>query len=109
MLSVLSRAEYKLPPPVVAFQGIVGREPYPVAEKASEIIQLLLRVGVSRFRSLFRGNQSRSEIVATFIAVLELCKVNQLYIVDCEGDCTVTCTGTGGGMLLEFTSDASDK
>lgn len=39
ILSVLSRADHQLPPPVAAFQGIVGREPYPVSEKAGEIIR----------------------------------------------------------------------
>ena len=33
ILSVLSRADHQLPPPVAAFQGIVGREPYPVSER----------------------------------------------------------------------------
>lgn len=92
MLSVLARVDNKLPPPVSAFQGIVGREPYPVADKAAEIIRRLLRFGVTRFRSLFKGSRSRSEIVATFIAVLELCKANRLRLAGAEEDCTVTCT-----------------
>jgi len=91
MMAVLSRADRKLPPPVAAFQGIVGREPYPVADKAAEIIQRLLRFGVTRFRTLFKGNRSRSEIVATFIAVLELCKAHRLHLAGTEEDCTVTC------------------
>lgn len=57
ILSVLSRADHQLPPPVAAFQGIVGREPYPVSEKAGEIIRRLLRTGVTRFRALFQGNR----------------------------------------------------
>ena len=38
MSSILSRSDQKLPPPVAAFQGIVGREVYPVAEKAGRSI-----------------------------------------------------------------------
>ena len=34
MLAVLERSDNRLPPPMAAFEGIVGREPYPVAEKA---------------------------------------------------------------------------
>ena len=45
ILSVLSRADHQLPPPVAAFQGIVGREPYPVSEKAGEIIDLVDEYG----------------------------------------------------------------
>lgn len=71
ILSVLSRADHQLPPPVAAFQGIVGREPYPVSEKAGgDHPPGLLRTGVTRFRALFQGNRSRSEVVATFLAVL---------------------------------------
>jgi len=107
MNEVLRRAGNKLPPPVSAFQGIVGREPYPVADKAGEIIKRLLRFGVTRFRALFKGSRSRSEIVATFLAVLELCKARRLRLAGTEEDCTVTCTQaeeTEGGE--EFTAES---
>jgi segregation and condensation protein A len=95
LLVVLDRIGNKLPPPVTAFQGIVGREPYPVSDKATEIVQRLLRFGVTRFRALFRGNRSRSEIVATFIAVLELCRARRVRLAGTQTDCTVTCTQEG--------------
>ena len=104
MAAVLDRTDHKLPPPVSAFQGIVGREPYPVADKAGEILRRLVRFGVTRFRALFRGNRSRSEVVATFLAVLELCKAHRLRLAGTEADCTVTCT-QGETEEMEFTSD----
>ena len=103
MTAVLSRLDNKLPPPVSAFQGIVGREPYPVADKAGEIIKRLVTFGVSRFRALFKGSRSRSEVVATFLAVLELCKARRLLLAGTESDCTVTCTQEEGAV--EFTSE----
>ena len=105
MGEVLSRSSSKLPPPVAAFQGIVGREPYPVADKAGEIIRRLIRFGVTRFRALFRGNKSRSEIVATFLAVLELCKASRLRLAGTEEDCTVTSTKTEEDDM-NFTADS---
>ena len=106
MTQVLGRTDNKLPPPVSAFQGIVGREPYPVADKATEILKRLLHFGVTRFRALFKGNRSRSEIVATFIAVLELCKASRLRLAGTEEDCTVTSTQSGeDGEGLTFTAD----
>lgn len=104
MLSVLSRTDNRLPPPMAAFEGIVGREPYPVADKATEILQRLVSFGVTRFRALFRGNRSRSEIVATFIAVLELCKARKLRLAGTEEDCTITCID-GGAEDLEYSTD----
>ena len=103
MTAVLGRLDNKLPPPVSAFQGIVGREPYPVADKAGEIIRRLITFGVTRFRALFKGSRSRSEVVATFLAVLELCKARRLLLAGTESDCTVTCTREEGAV--EFTSE----
>lgn len=106
MTAVLSRTDHKLPPPMAAFQGIVGREPYPVADKAGEILQRLVRFGVTRFRALFKGNRSRSEVVATFLAVLELCKAHRLRLAGTEEDCTVTCTQDEGMEEVKFTADS---
>ena len=105
MTAVLSRTDNKLPPPVAAFQGIVGREPYPVNDKAGEIIHRLLKFGITRFRALFKGNRSRSEVVATFLAVLELCKAHRVRLAGTEEDCTVTCTQEESDGPLEFTAD----
>ena len=105
MTAVLSRSDNKLPPPVSAFQGIVGREPYPVADKAGEIIHRLVSFGVTRFRALFKGNRSRSEVVATFLAVLELCKAHRVRLAGTEEDCTVTCTQENE-EAVEFTADS---
>ena len=42
---------------------------------------------------LFRGSRSRSELVATFMAVLELCRNNLIRLAGSASDCTVTCDG----------------
>lgn len=105
MMTVRERMGSQMPPPMSAFEGIVGREPYPVADKAGELLSRLMRLGVTRFRSLFQGNRSRSEVVATFIAVLELCKAKRIRLAGTDEDCTVTCTGEGEAEL-EFSTDA---
>jgi len=38
--------------------------------------------GIQRLKNLFKGNRSRSEIVATFLAILELCKTNSVSLED---------------------------
>lgn len=78
--------------PVHAFDGIVGHEPYPVADKVKEVLSHVLHCGITCFRNLFRGNRSRSEIVATFLAVLELCKGNRINLSGNGTDCTITGT-----------------
>ncbi len=80
--NISERNQRQLPPPTVNFKGIVGKEPYPVAKKAGELLRRLLLRGVEAFKSLFKGNKSRSEIVATFISVLELCKSGSVRLED---------------------------
>ncbi|MCD8367298.1 MAG: segregation/condensation protein A [Clostridiales bacterium] len=70
--------------------GIVGREPYPVTEKAKEILDRLVLFSVTRFKALFLGSRSRSELVATFLAVLELCKSRKIRLAGTDDNCTVT-------------------
>lgn len=72
----------RLPPPASSFQGIVGKEPFPVTRKAKEVIKRLVLHGIMRLRQLFRGCRSRSEIVATFLAVLELCRTSSVWLTD---------------------------
>ena len=79
---IAERNRRRLPPPTVNFKGIVGKEPYPVTKKAGEILRNLVLRGVQRLKNLFRGNRSRSEMVATFLAVLELCKTNSVCLED---------------------------
>ena len=86
---IAERSERKLPPPVSNFSGIVGAEPYPVTKKAAQVLKQLLMLGVERFRALFRGSRSRSEIVATFLAVLELCRIRSIVLEDGDEDINI--------------------
>ena len=79
---IAERSSRALPPPTVNFKGIVGKEPYPVTKKAGQIIRTLVMRGIERLKKLFKGNKSRSEIVATFLAVLELCKPGSATLED---------------------------
>ena len=80
--TIAERSARQLPPPTVNFMGIVGKEPYPVTRKAGEVMRQLLLRGMERLKNLFKGNRSRSEIVATFLAILELCKTNSVSLED---------------------------
>ena len=87
---ILQRAQRKLPPPVTAFQGIVGRETVPVDDKIGEIVRLFVKNTKLSFEQLVLSAKSRSEIVAIFLAVLELSKTRKIMIEESEeGDCTL--------------------
>ena len=78
--AIALRSERKLPPPKTAFSAIARHEPYPVQTKAAEILKRLKAIGRGAFLSFFRGNRSRSELVATFLAFLELCRANVISL-----------------------------
>ena len=80
ILSMLERAETKVPPKITNFAGIVGREIYSVGKKVAHILTRLLSKQKTTFIQLFDNVRSRSEVVATFLAVLELCKTNRIDI-----------------------------
>ena len=86
LAAMQDRSQRRLPPPVSNFAGIVGTEPYPVAKKAAEVLRRLIGHGVMKFLSLFKGSRSRSEIVATFLSVLELCRLHSVRIEDQTGE-----------------------
>ncbi len=81
--TIAERNARQLPPPTVNFKGIVGKEPYPIGRKTGEVLRQLVLRGVEKLKNLFKGNKSRSEVVATFLAVLDLCKTNSVIL---EGD-----------------------
>ena len=91
MQEVTDRRTAPEAPPLRAFDEIVKREPYPVETKAKEILRRLRDVGITRFLLLFRGSKTRSELVATFMAVLELCKKHVLRLTGGSEDCMVSC------------------
>lgn len=80
--AIAERNARQLPPPAMNFKGIVGKEPYPIGRKTGEVLRHLVLRGVERLKNLFRGSKSRSEIVATFLAVLDLCKTNSVALED---------------------------
>jgi len=79
---ISERNARQLPPPTMNFKGIVGKEPYPIGRKTGEVLRQLVLRGVERLKNLFKGNRSRSEVVATFLAILDLCKTNAVTLED---------------------------
>lgn len=83
--AIFERMQRRTPPSVSAFRGIVGRETVPVHVQITAILKRFAHKPKLRFLSLFENAKSRSEIVATFLAVLELSKTRSITITG-EGD-----------------------
>ena len=79
---ISERNQRRLPPPTVNFKGIVGKEPYPVTKKVAQVLRQLILRGTERLKNLFQGSRSRSEVVATFLAILEMCRTGSVSLED---------------------------
>lgn len=88
--SILERSERRMPPPVSAFSGIVGKEPVPVGQKIEMLVHLFTRQRTISLKQVVLECRSRSEVVALFLAVLELSKVHKIYIEDGDADCSLS-------------------
>lgn len=78
--AVMERFEKSLPPSKYMFSGIVGREPVSVKTKVRAIKSRLQIDGQVFFDDLFEHVESRSEIVAIFLAVLEMVRNDSLHV-----------------------------
>lgn len=94
-LAAVGKKLRNLPPPVEAFREIVARKIVSVSSKFKSIVSTLGKVGKKKkLISLMKEAQSRSDMVATFLAILELAKSKKVNIV-----------GEGSDIDIELISD----
>ena len=100
LYTVFSRSDAKLPGPpelrALAPQRIV----YGVRDKSREILRILGE-GPATLRSLYAAGKSRSEVVATFLSVLELCSMGSVLITEQEGELLLSFAGGDTESIIE--------
>lgn len=84
-LAAVGRGQRRLPPSTAPFTKIVAKKIVAVSTKIIFVIRNLWSGKTKKLNSLYKTAHSRSELVATFLAVLELCKANRVKI-DGESD-----------------------
>ncbi|MDD6728363.1 MAG: segregation/condensation protein A [Eubacteriales bacterium] len=82
-ISAAGRGRRKLPPPLDSFKVIVAKKFVAVASKVSSVMNKLMKGKKVRFLNLFQDAETKSDMVATFLAVLELAKTKRITI---DGD-----------------------
>ena len=82
-LEAVGRGMRRLPPPESHFEPIVKKKIISVSSKIVYIFRNLWKKGKMKYKALFSNAESRSEIVATFLAVLEMIKGGR---IKAEGD-----------------------
>ncbi len=83
-MAAAGRGKRRLPPSPKAFTGIVARKIVSVSSRITFVLRRLYTHSKVGYDSLFEKAESKSELVATFLALLELIKSKRIR-VDGEG------------------------
>lgn len=81
-LAAAGRGKRRLPPPAQAFSGIVSRKIVSVSSRIGYVLRRLYTQPRVSYASLFEQAESKSELVATFLALLELIKSKRICVED---------------------------
>ncbi len=94
-LTVIGKNKNKIPVKKEEFSGIVSRKIVSVSSRIIFVLKKLKRVKKLKYQALFEDSKNKSELVATFLAVLELVKGRELCIDDENNVVTVKLIGGG--------------
>ena len=88
--AAIGRGERFLPPPITAFNPIASKRIVPVSSKILHVLRSLKKGKKTKFFNLFGKNSTKSDVVATFLAVLELLKRERVKVAGNSEDFDVT-------------------
>ncbi len=101
-LTILEKTERRMPPPKDSFDGIVGREPVSVKKKARGLVGKLKSKNKITFAEAFEDATQKNEIVAIFLAILELMKLNHIFLYDASDGTMMLSLGNKGDEEIEY-------
>lgn len=84
--SAVGRGKRSLPPKPEEFSAIVSHRIVSVGSRIIAVLRGLRKHGASSYDDLYRGCTGRSELVATFLAVLELIRGKRIRLAGERGD-----------------------
>ena len=104
LLSMVARGELSRD---IEHNGILvpKRIIFGVREKSEQLISLLQSGRAHTLQELYLLSKTRSEVIATFISVLELCSMGSLELRECDGELTITLCGEIPDEIPELVSD----
>lgn len=95
-MAAVGRGKQKIPPSEDAFSGIVKRRIVSVSSKIIGVMKKLWGGRSIRYEKIFEDSTDKSELVATFLAILELIKGKRVR-ADGEGEELTLKMISGGG------------
>lgn len=78
LCTIKERNERRAAPPKKSFYGIVGREKVSVEDMVKKVYSILNRMKRIRLEKVFGKEESKPEKIATFLAILEMIKLNKI-------------------------------
>lgn len=96
-IAAIGKGKRKLPPPIEAFTAIVSKKIVSVSSRVSGVVNKLRKGAKRHFGEFFTDASSRSEMVATFLAMLELIKANK-----------IKAWGSGDKVIVEQCEEVED-
>ena len=90
-MRVVGKRLRKIPPPLDSFRTIVVKKIVSVSGKIKNIVDTLSSKGNQRFSDIILASESRSDMVAAFLAILELAKTKHVVL-----------TGSGDNIEIEL-------
>ncbi len=76
----VGKRQQKLPPSRESFSGIISKKVVSVFSKVIFVLKKLWKTGETNYNELFYNSKSKSDMVATFLAILELVKGKRIII-----------------------------
>ncbi len=97
-ITAMGRMDRRVAVPTKAFTKIVAKKIYSVSSKIIFVMRNLWGKGKKKLSNLYSGVRDRSELVATFLAVLELTKANRVKL-----------SGDNEGMEIELIKEKKQR
>ncbi len=101
-ISAVGRGQRKLPPKTTVFGKIVAKKVVAVSTKIVYVLRNLVKSKRQRMGDLFSSAESRSDLVATFLAVLELCKNNRVRVEGSGDTAEVVMLDKSNGQEVKY-------
>lgn len=86
----------------------IQADPFTVSEKMAELRVLLEERGRFRFSELFASARSRSEVVVTFLALLELTRLHQLRLSQTDDFSEIEIEPMGAALPIDADTAPAD-
>lgn len=85
-LKLMKRHRDRVHPPKESISNLVSTQFIAVGTKIVSVMRVLIKKTKAPFKTLFKGAKTRSEVVATFLALLELMRSGRVEITDTEDE-----------------------